>query len=63
MRTRHDTSTEPEKGSLWQLTKVQFLYRHRNGRYYVRTFAGGKEKWSSLKTVLLPSECSNCGLR
>jgi integrase len=34
-------------------TKVQFLYRHRNGRYYVRTFADSKEKWSSLKTTLL----------
>jgi hypothetical protein len=35
-------------------TNVQFLYRHRNVRYYVRTFASGKEKWTSLKTNLLP---------
>ena len=34
-------------------SQVQFLYRHRNGRYYVCTFAGGKEKWTSLKTKLL----------
>ena len=37
----------------WTPTKVQFLYRHQNQRYYVRTFAGGKEKWTSLKTTLL----------
>lgn len=42
-----------EKTAVWQPTQVQFLYRHRNGRYYVRTFAAGKEKWASLKTKLL----------
>ena len=42
-----------EKETVWSPTQVQFLYRHRNGRYYVRTFAGGKEKWTSLKTKLL----------
>lgn len=47
-------SAEPlEKASVWTPTNVQFLYRHRNGRYYVRTFAGGKEKWASMKTTLL----------
>ena len=34
-------------------TRVQFLHRHQNSRYYVRTFAVGKEKWTSLKTTLL----------
>ena len=42
-----------EQETVWSPTQVQFLYRHRNGRYYVRTFAGGKEKWTSLKTKLL----------
>jgi hypothetical protein len=42
-----------EKEPVWSPTQVQFLYRHRNRRYYVRTFAGGKEKWTSLKTKLL----------
>lgn len=44
------TTTEP--GSVWIPTKVQFFYKHLNGRYYVRTYAGGKEKWASLKTTL-----------
>jgi hypothetical protein len=34
-------------------TEVQFLYRHRNRRYYVGTFSGRKEKWTSLRTTLL----------
>lgn len=38
---------------IMKATNVQFLYRHRNSRYYVRTFAGGKEKWASLGTPLL----------
>jgi DNA-directed RNA polymerase specialized sigma24 family protein len=42
-----------KKEPVWSPTQVQFLYRHRNGRYYVRTFAGGKEKWTSLRTKLL----------
>lgn len=42
-----------KKETVWSPTQVQFLYRHRNGRYYVRTFAGGKEKWTSLRTKLL----------
>jgi integrase len=45
--------TTEEKDTVWNPTQVQFLYRHRNGRYYVRTFAGGKEKWTSLRTKLL----------
>ena len=43
----------PKKETVWKPTQVQFLYRHKNGRYYVRTFASGKEKWTSLKTTLL----------
>lgn len=51
---RHKTAApEPREEPVWTPTKVQFLYRHRNGRYYVRTFAGGKEKWASLRTKLL----------
>ena len=45
--------TTVEKQAAWSPTQVQFLYKHRNGRYYVRTFAGGKEKWTGLKTKLL----------
>ena len=45
--------TDAAKTPAWTPTKVQFLYRHLNDRYYVRTFAGGKEKWTSLKTTLL----------
>jgi hypothetical protein len=45
--------TTEEKETVWGPTQVQFLYRHRNGRYYVRTFAGGKEKWNSPRTKLL----------
>ena len=45
--------TDTDKKPAWTPTKVQFLYRHLNSRYYVRTFAGGKEKWTSLKTKLL----------
>lgn len=42
-----------EKETAWSPTQVQFLYRHKNGRYYVRTYAGGKGNWTSLKTTLL----------
>lgn len=45
-------STE-KKSSPWKSTSLSQVYRHRNGRYYVRTYAGGKEKWASLKTTLL----------
>src|SRR5437764_1480418 len=41
------------KHPAWTPTQVQFLYKHQNGRYYVRTFAAGKEKWTSLRTKLL----------
>jgi integrase len=42
-----------EKETAWSPTQVQFLYKHKNGRYYVRTYAGGKGNWTSLKTKLL----------
>ena len=45
--------TDTDKKPAWTPAKVQFLYRHQNQRYYVRTFAGGKEKWTSLKTTML----------
>ncbi len=43
----------PEKEKVWKPAKVQFLYRHQNGSYYVRTFASGKEKWTSLRTKMI----------
>ncbi len=45
--------TDAAKTPAWTPTKVQFLYKRLNNPYYVRTFAGGKEKWTSLKTSLL----------
>lgn len=42
-----------EKETAWTPTQIQFLYKHKNGRYYVRTYAGGKGNWTSLKTKLL----------
>ncbi len=45
--------TSSEKKASWTPTSVQFLYRHRNGGYYVRTYAGGKQKRPTLKTTLL----------
>jgi len=47
------TTETPVKKPVWTPTKVQSLYRHQNGRYYARTFAGGKEKWTSLRTTVL----------
>ena len=37
----------------WEKTKVQFLVRHKSGRYYARLFQNGKEVWKSLKTAHL----------
>lgn len=42
--------TRPVEGAIWTLTPVQFLYKHRNDGYHVRTCAVGKEKWKSLRT-------------
>jgi integrase len=42
-----------KEAPVWQPTSLDQVYRHRNGRYYVRTYARGKEKWASLKTTLL----------
>lgn len=47
------TANAVKKQTVWSPTQVQFLYKHKNGRYYVRVFACGKEKWTSLKTKLL----------
>ena len=45
---------EVAKGALGhEAVALRVGNRPRNGRYYVRTFAGGKEKWTSLKTKLL----------
>lgn len=53
MARRTNRAADSGKDPVWTPTQVQYLYRHRNGRYYVRTFACGKEKWASLKTNLL----------
>ncbi len=53
MKTRDTARRNPKEDPVWKPTQVQFLYRHKNRRYYVRTFAGGKEKWTSLRTTLL----------
>jgi len=45
--------TSGPKKPTWERTKTPHLYRHRNRRYYLRTFFGGKEKWTSLKTTIL----------
>ena len=37
----------------WEKSKVQFLVRHKSGRYYARLFQNGKEVWKSLKTAHL----------
>jgi integrase len=34
----------------WQKTPIQFLVRHKSGRYYARVYEGGKEVWRSLGT-------------
>ena len=53
MSTANAIETTGEKQTVWSPTQVQFLYKHKNGWYYVRVFACGKEKWTSLKTKLL----------
>jgi integrase len=34
----------------WERTRLQYLVRHKSGRYYARVFSGGKDVWKSLKT-------------
>lgn len=34
----------------WAKTRVQFLLKHKSGRYYCRVHAGGKEHWRNLQT-------------
>ena len=43
--------TDTDKKPAWMPTRVQFLYRYQNQRYYVRTFAGDKEKSTTLLSV------------
>jgi hypothetical protein len=33
-----------KKPPVWNPAQVQFLYKHKNGRYYVHAFDGSKEK-------------------
>ena len=43
------TKTMRKRQKLRIPTQIQFhLYGHKNGRYYVRTYAGGEGKWTSL---------------
>ena len=35
----------------WERTRLQYLVRHKSGRYYARVFSGGKEVWKSLRTT------------
>ncbi len=53
MPKRATPKISPKQEKIWNPTQVQFLYRHKDGRYYVRTFASGKEKWTSLRTTIL----------
>ncbi len=41
---------QPKSTKTWETTRLQYLVRHKSGRYYARVFAGGKEVWKSLKT-------------
>jgi integrase len=34
----------------WEKTRIQYLLRHKSGRYYARAYADGKEVWRSLRT-------------
>ncbi len=42
---------EQKPTKTWERTRVQYLVRHKSGRYYARVFIGGKEVWKSLKTI------------
>lgn len=41
---------ESKPSKTWERTRLQYLVRHKSGRYYARVFSGGKEVWKSLKT-------------
>ena len=43
----------PAAAKTWEKTKVQYLVRHKSGRYYARLFQNGKEVWKTLKTAHL----------
>lgn len=53
MQRQKSTDEGPRKTPVWKSTSVQCLFRHRSGRYYVRTLVGGKQKWRALKTTVL----------
>ena len=46
LKRNHSMKTPTAPSGVRSPTKVQFLYKHMNGSYYVRTYAGGKEKWT-----------------
>ena len=41
---------ESKPTKTWETTRLQYLVRHKSGRYYARVFSGGKDEWKSLKT-------------
>ena len=41
---------QPKPSKTWKKTRLQYLVRHKSGRYYARAFANGKEIWKSLGT-------------
>jgi integrase len=41
---------ESKPTKTWETTRLQYLVRHKSGRYYARVFSGGKDVWKSLKT-------------
>ena len=51
LKRNHSMKTPTAPSGVRSPTKVQFLYKHMNGSYYVRIYAGGKEKWISLKSA------------
>src|SRR6266446_10616156 len=42
--------SESKPTKTWETTRLQYLVRHKSGRYYARVFSGGKDVWKSLKT-------------
>src|SRR5229473_4787212 len=41
---------EAKPTKTWETTRLQYLVRHKSGRYYARVFSRGKDVWKSLKT-------------
>jgi len=44
MKAKRSSQTKPSGEPVFKAAKIQFHYLHQNERYYVRTFAAGKEK-------------------